>query len=326
MEYIDKPFHTKKLDLNNRLVLPPMASATAEDNKVSEETIRHYEKRAEGGHIGLLIVEHLYISRDGIASAKQLSLAEDSDIEGFTKLAEAVHRHGSKIVAQLNHAGAAANARLSACPTLGPSENTYFNPEQEMTGDDIRRVAVQFAKAAERAVKAGFDGVEIHSAHGYLLNQFYSPLTNQRADEYGGNLENRVRFHLEVIKAVRAAVGEEFPLLLRLGACDYIEGGNTIADGAAASALFEKAGVDILDISGGLCSYRVKGREDLQGYFQDSSHAIKQAVNIPLILTGGVTDINAADRLIAEGKADLIGVGRALFNDADWAKKAFSSK
>lgn len=322
MQYIDKPFNTKKLNLNNRLVMPPMVSATAVDSSVNEEFIAHYEKRAKGGYIGLIIIEHASISRDGITSKKQIYISEDSNIEALAKLTEAVHRGGSKIAAQLNHGGAAASKKLSGLPTLGPSENTYFNPEQEMTAEDINRLTKEFARAAERAVKAGFDAVEIHAAHGYLLNQFYSPLTNKRTDEYGGSLENRIRFQLEVVKAVRAAVGEDFPLLLRLGASDYIEGGNTIADGAAAAVLLEKAGVDILDISGGICSYRVMGRENVQGYFGDSSYAIKQAVSIPLILTGGVTDINAADRLIAEGKADLIGVGRALFDDADWAKRA----
>ena len=196
---------------------------------------------------------------------------------------------------------------------------------QEMTHEDMQKVVRDFAAAARRAKEAGFDGVEIHSAHGYLLNQFYSPLANHRTDKYGpGSIESRVKLHLEVIQAVRAAVGADYLVALRLGAGDYMDGGSTAADGAAAARLFEQAGIDLLDISGGICGYIRPGVTG-QGYFSDLTEAVKSAVSLPVILTGGITEIDAAETLLEQGKADLIGVGRAMLKDSSWAKNAMLS-
>ena len=177
-----------------------------------------------------------------------------------------------------------------------------------------------FAAAAVRAKAAGYDGVEIHSAHGYFLNQFYSPLTNHRTDTYGGSPENRIRLHLEVIAAVRQAVGPDYPIALRLGGCDYMDGGSTVADAVAACKAFTEAGVDLLDLSGGMCSYTVPGRA-CPGWFRDQSEAVKAAVSVPVILTGGITPAQEAENLLREGAADLIGVGRAILRDHRWAEK-----
>ena len=166
--------------------------------------------------------------------------------------------------------------------------------------------------------------MEIHSAHGYLLNQFFSPLSNRRDDEYGGDVNNRIRIHLEVIAAVKEAVGNDFPILLRLGAADYIEGGTVIQDSIIAAKEFEKAGVHIFDISGGFLGY-VMPNSCEQGYFWPLTEAIKKAVSIPVILTGGITEVKEAERLLIEDKADLIGVGRAIFKDSKWAKNAIES-
>jgi len=160
--------------------------------------------------------------------------------------------------------------------------------------------------------------------NGYLLNQFFSPLTNKRNDEYGGNVLDRIKIHLEVIDAVQSAVGEEFPILLRLGASDYVEGGTTIEDSIIAAQEFEKAGVDILDISGGFCGYiapEIAG----QGHFSSLTEEIMKVVSIPVILTGGITDVNFAEELLAERKSDLIGIGRAIYKDSKWAEKAIKS-
>jgi len=181
-----------------------------------------------------------------------------------------------------------------------------------------------FKSAAIRVQKTGFDGVEIHSAHGYLLNQFFSPLTNRRKDEYGGDVYNRIRIHLEIIEEVREGVGEDFPILLRLGASDYIEGGVTIEDSLIAAREFEKVGVDIIDVSGGLSGYQVEGLTG-QGYFSPLSEEIKKIVSIPVILTGGITDAKAAEELLLQSKADLIGVGRAILKNSKWAKNAIEN-
>ena len=193
---------------------------------------------------------------------------------------------------------------------------------REMTKEDIDALVESFAEAAVRVKKAGFDGCELHSAHGYLLNQFYSPLTNKREDAYSGHtIDGRIRLHLEVIKAVRAEVGEDFLLAMRLGGCDYTEGGSTIDDAVSAAKQLEAAGLDLLDLSGGMCSYRREGHTE-NGYFRDMSEAVKRAVSIPVILTGGIADRAGADELLAAGSADMIGVGRAILKNPNWADEA----
>lgn len=266
------------------------------------------------------------MSQAGKASQGQLSIASDSDVEGLRQVVAAIHQNGTKALAQINHAGAAAKKEVTGCEPQGPSAVALPGPERplarEMTQGDIDQLIADFARAAQRAKDAGFDGVELHSAHGYLLNQFYSPLTNKRADRYAGSsLDGRIQLHLEVIQAVRQAVGPQYPLALRLGACDYMEGGATLEDSLWAAREFEKAGVDLLDISGGFCMYTRPGATE-QGYFSELTEAIKKNVTIPVLLTGGITDAAAAEELLAQGKADLIGVGRAILKDSDWAKRA----
>jgi len=323
-----EPLQLDSLTLANRLVMPPMATAKAEpDGKVSQDLLNYYDDKSRGGYISLIIIEHSFISPEGKAHKNQLSVAEDSVIDGLQELAEVIHRNGSKAIMEINHAGVQADEEVIDTVAVGPS--AVINPRRgniprELSRPEIANIVRAFHDAAKRVKKAGFDGVEIHAAHGYLLNQFLSPLTNQRQDEYGGSLINRIRIHLEVIKAVRAAVGDKFPILVRLGAADYIDGGITIVDSQIAAQEFEKAGVDILDISGGFCGYIVPGLSG-QGYFAPLSRAIKKVVSLPVILTGGITEAQAAEQLLAEGKADLIGVGRAILKDSKWAQKAVES-
>ncbi|AEG58369.1 NADH:flavin oxidoreductase [Desulforamulus ruminis] len=328
MSYLLKPLQVGTLALTNRLVMPPMATAKAEpDGKVSQEILDYYAEKSEGGYISLIIIEHSFIKPEGKASIKQLSVAEDGMVEGLKKLAKVIHGNGSKTMMQLNHAGSAALEEVIGTTPVAPS--AVANPRRgdrprELTRQEIAEIIEAFQNAARRAKETGFDGVEIHSAHGYLLNQFLSPLTNRRSDEYGGDIHNRIRIHLQVIEAVRAAVGEDFPLLLRLGASDFMAGGTTLEDSQIAAKEFAKAGITILDISGGFSGYNVPGLTG-QGYFAPLTEAIKKVVPIPVILTGGITEVRVAERLLAEGKADLIGAGRAILNDSQWAKGAVES-
>ncbi|QGU94631.1 NADH:flavin oxidoreductase [Clostridium bovifaecis] len=326
MSSLLKPLEIKSLTLKNRLVMPPMATAKSEVNgRISRNILDYYNEKSMGGYISLIIIEHSFINQQGKASDHQLSIADDSTIEGLKSLAELIHKNGSKAVMQINHAGSAASTKITGEVVVGPSaiENLRKNDTipHELTKKEIEGIINDFKKAAYRVKEAGFDGVEIHSAHGYLLNQFFSPLSNKRTDEYGGNVNNRIRIHLEVIKAVREVVGENFPVLLRLGASDYTEGGSTIEDSKIAAKEFEKAGVDILDISGGFCGYNVPGTSE-QGYFSSLTEEIKKVVSMPVILTGGITEAKAAEKLLADGKADLIGVGRAIYKDSKWAERS----
>lgn len=328
MAYLLKPIEAGSLKLKNRLVMPPMAtSKSLADGKMSEDTLNYYREKSQGGYISLIIIEHSFISKQGKASNNQLSVAEDDTVEGLKKLADVIHSNGSKAVMQINHAGSAAIEEVTGAAVVAPSASV--NPRtgtaaKELTKDEIENIIKDFANAARRVKEAGFDGVEIHSAHGYLLYQFFSPLSNKREDEYGGDVHNRIRIHLRVIEAVREAVGKDFPVLLRLGVTDFTEGGATIEDSIIAAREFEKAGIDIIDISGGFKGF-VSPESDAQGYFAPFTEAIKKEVSIPIILTGGVTDAEAAEKLLAEGKADLIGVGRAILKDSNWAKNAIES-
>ncbi len=322
------PLTIRSLSLHNRLIMPPMATAKAlPDGSVSPEILDYYQEKSAGGYVSLIIIEHSFISPEGRAGERQLSVATDSVMDGLKRLAEIIHRNGSKTIMQLNHAGSAANANLTGSDPVGPS--AVLNPRmgimpRAMDQTEIALVVEAFAKAAQRVKEAGFDGVEIHSAHGYLLNQFFSPLTNRRQDDYGGGVANRIKIHLEVVKAVRAIAGSDFPVFLRLGAGDFLDGGTTVLDSQAATPVLVEAGVDVLDISAGLTGYAVPGLSG-QGYFAPLSAAVKKVVRVPVILTGGVTEAQAAESLLQQGQADLIGVGRSILADSDWARRAVTA-
>ncbi len=327
MLHLQKPLQIKSMTLHNRLIMPPMQTGKIGDSGIPAEVdFAYYDEKSRGGRLSLIITEHCFISEQGRANRTQLSVASDEVIPALTKLVEAIHANGTKAVAQLNHAGGATTDEATRVGTVSPSGIGIRNGEGGDALDQagIDQIAADFAAAAVRAKKAGYDGVEIHSAHRYLLNQFYTPVLNKREDAYGGDVEGRTKIHRDVIAAVRKAVGDDYPIFVRLGAVDYTEGGNELADALEAAKILEAAGADVLDISGGLCSYIAPGREQEQGYFSDITAAIRQVVDIPVILTGGVTDIEAAERLLAGGAADMIGVGRAIFKDSGWAERGWA--
>ncbi|MFT9497631.1 NADH:flavin oxidoreductase [Anaerosolibacter sp.] len=328
MYHLLKPLQVGSLILSNRLIMPPMATAkSGADGKVSEEVLEYYKEKSEGGYISLIIIEHSFISQEGKASENQLSVAEDSTIAGLRELAHVIHQNGSKVIMQINHAGSAADEKVTGKIPVGPSavpNPRKGNTPHELTKAEIVESIKAFRDAAVRVKEAGFDGVEIHSAHGYFLNQFFSPLTNKRTDEYGGDIHQRIKIHLEIIEEIHRALGKDFPIFLRLGASDFMDGGTTIEDSQIAAREFEKAGVAVLDISGGFSGYSANGLTG-QGYFSPLTKAIKEVVSIPVILTGGITEVQEAEKLLSQGKADLIGVGRALLKNSEWAKAAIES-
>ena len=321
------------VQLKNRIVMPPIATyRSTEDGQITDDLLAYYGARAVGGCIGMIETEHSYICLQGKAKDRQLSIACDDDIEGLKLLTDTIRRDGTRAVAQLNHAGSAtftavtgqklvsaSSIPLPVIPVMGDG-----TAPEEMTEKQIEEVVNAFVNAARRAKAAGYDGVEIHSAHAYLLNQFYCPLTNHRTDAYGGSLENRLRFHREVIKAVREEVGADYLISVRLGGCDYRDGGSTIEDSVYAAQVLEKAGADMISVSGGMCRYTRDGHKEA-GYFSDMSAEIRKGISIPVMLTGGITTAEEAERLLEEGAADLIGVGRELMRNPRWAQESLYS-
>ena len=315
-------------ELRNRMVKAPIHSETCVDGKVTPETEQHYEERTKGGRFGLVVVEHSFVRKDGMASPTQLSSSRDSDIDGLKRICDIIHKNGSTAILQISHAGCGASREFTGEQPVSSSNisvtcgwpNAKPNPEKPrpLTVNEIHDLEEAYFRAAERAMKAGYDGINLHSAHAYLLDQFFSPLINKRTDAYNGyTLEGRTRIHMELIKGIRQVIGDKSLFALRLGGCDYTVGGTTIEDAVWACRRFEEAGVDLLDISGGTCCYARKGH-NYPGYFGDISEAVKKEVHIPVLLTGGVRTVQDAEMLLKEEKADMIGVGRIITAKPDW--------
>ncbi len=315
----------KNIKFKNRVIMPPMATGRADENgHITEEILEYYRERTADKLFSAVIVEHSYVDKRGMANYKQTSIEKDSDIEGMARLARFIKENDALAILQLAHAGGAARKEvIGTCP-VAPS--AVLNPESknkdvpvELSKSEISDIKDKFIQAAVRAKKAGFDGVEIHSAHGYLLNQFLSPITNKRNDEFGGDIYARISLHLAIIKGIRERLGEDFPIFLRMGAGDFIEGGLSEEDAVAAALEFEKAGVDVIDISGGMCFYSIK--DTRPGYFDVISKPIFDKVNVPVILTGGVRKGEDIVDILGRNVCDLVGVGRSVFKRSDWMKK-----
>lgn len=322
--------------LHNRLVLPPMATEKCENGYVTDDLCQYYSERAQGGHISMIITEHNYIMANGQASPHQVSVSRDNDVEGLRKLAQAIKQDGTLAILQINHAGSAAMFSIAeAGESIAPSAIANVNPRllgrypqnvnpndflpREMTQADIDEVIQAFANAARRAKEAGFDGVEIHSAHGYLLNQFYSPLMNKRTDAYtGATIEGRTQLQVEVIRAVRQVVGPNYLVTIRLGAIDDTPGGSQPEDARIAAKRFQEAGVDMISISGCAVGFLRPGHDE-EGYFKDAAQLAKEDISIPVLLTGNIKTLAGAEGLLNENVCDLIGVGRPILGDPKYS-------
>jgi len=307
------------LVLKNRIVMPPMnTELAAEDGEVTPEMIQHYATRAPW--LGMVIVEHTYVRRDGRLSARQPGIHEDGLVGGLRRLAETVKRSDTPIAIQMNHAGKRCDPALIGQQPVAPSAK---DGARELTVREIGDLAGAFGKAAARAVRSGFDVVELHGAHGFLLCQFSSPLANTRTDDYGGSLENRMRFPLEVVRRVKRETRSQAQLWYRLGADDRTPGGNTIKEAARMAKMLAAEGVDVLDVSGGMCGSRPEGLVG-PGYFAYAAKAVKDATGLPVVAVGGITTPQEAEEVVARWGVDLVAVGRALTKDPFWGKKAMS--
>jgi len=290
--------------------------------EVTAALIAHYARRAAG--VGLVIVEHSYVATDGKLSSKQLGIYDDKLIKGLAELAESIHAKGTPVCIQITHAGRRANSSICGSQPVAPSaipESGSAEVPRELEKHEIEGLVRLFGEAARRACKAGFDAVEIHGAHGFLLNQFASPLSNRRTDEYGGSFDKRIRFPLEVVEEVRKTLGSGLPLLYRLGTSDGQEGGVTISECKAFARKLVEAGINLIDVSGGLAGSRPEGLVS-QGYFLPVAEQIKQAVEVPVIGVGGIKDPEFADEAIRQKRVDLVAGGRAILGDPDWSLKA----
>jgi 2,4-dienoyl-CoA reductase-like NADH-dependent reductase (Old Yellow Enzyme family) len=327
MPSLSDPLTGGKLELKNRIVMPPMANDFSDGSgAVNERHLEHYRARAEAD-VGLMVIEHSYINPHGKMTEKQLGIHDDSLVPGLGELADTIRKAGSKSAIQITHAGANTSSDVCDCQPLGPSDVAMPGRKEAprpMTLDEIVGLKEDYRAAARRAREAGFDAIEIHGAHGFLLCEFVSPHTNHRTDEYGGDMEGRIRLPLEVIAIVREEVGPDFPLLYRFGASDFLDDGLDLQQAREIAPRLVAAGIDILDISGGLCGSRPKDLAGIQGYFVPMAASIKSVVDVPVIGVGGITDPAFANGFIEEGKVDLVAVGRALLKNPHWAREALA--
>lgn len=327
MDTLLTPLSVRSLTLRNRIVMPPMWSGQATPDGLITSAIVDYHRRRAAAGCGLVIVEHSFVHPRGRHSATQIGVHVDATIEGLGRLATAIRSEGAAACLQLAHAGSRSASRVTGSRPIGPSAVRHpYEPEgdvpEPMTGHAFAEVIRAFGDAAERARAAGFQAVEVHAAHGFLLGQFLSPLTNRRADDYGGPVENRCRLALAVLAEVLARVGADCAVFVRLGAHDESPGGLEIDEACQAARLLASEGAALVDVSGGLQGSRGVGKG--AAYFVPYAQAIKAAVSVPVMVAGGINEPRLADRVVREGWADLVGVGRAMLNDPDWAAKAIA--
>lgn len=330
---IFEPVSLGPMKLRNRLVMPPMSMNYAtEDGFVSQRNKDYYEARAKGG-VGLIILEATCVeSPRGKAFDRQPVLDDDKYIPGFRELAGTIHKHGAKVAMQLHHAGAATHTYTSHMQPVGPSSLAWpgYDSPRELAVSEIKGITAKFAQAAVRAKKAGLDGVEIHGAHFYLFAQFLSPWANTRRDIYGGSLENRGRFLIETLHAVREAVGKDYPVWCRINGQEYGKDNVfTLDEARELSKMLEAAGADALHVSsigfGDYLGYHTAIMYDPSANLAHLAEAVKKEVKIPVIAVGKIS-LETGERLLKEGKADLIATGRPLIADPDLPRKCMEGR
>lgn len=311
------------MHLSNRFVRSATWEGMAGDDGSVTPALVDLMSQLAKGQVGLIISSHAYIKPEGQAGPKQIGVYKDALIDGLRQITQAVHEQGGKTVLQMAHSGCLANPRLTGQMPLAPSnvEGISMSPCKEMT-DDIQELIEAFGLAAQRAKEAGFDGVQIHSAHGYLMNQFISPLFNRRTDAYGGSVENRYQVLREVLKKVRSTVGNRFPVLIKLNSQDFLEGGLGLEDSIKIGTLLQKDGIDAIEVSGGTLksgplnpSRAGISSEEKEAYFLEAAKAFKKELEIPLILVGGIRSLSVAEGIIDQGVADYISMSRPFIRE-----------
>ncbi|WP_296878937.1 NAD(P)/FAD-dependent oxidoreductase [Thomasclavelia sp.] len=318
------PMQINSIKIKNRFVMGPMKSRLTVNNEYDERGVAYYRERA-AGNFGLLITEFLAIDPGGLGSEAEPGIWNDSFIPSLKKVTEAVHKEGAKIFAQIHHAGMISIINESNPKAKGPSkiiENGVLI--EELNIKEIQVLIQKYVNAALRAKQAGFDGVEIHGAHGYLITQFLSKRLNKRIDDYGGNYENRFRIVFEIVKGIRKECGIDYPVSLRINACDGKEtDDNTIDDTIVYAMLAKKAGIDVINVSinDSIKSYFVK-----PGFNASNSKKIKDAVDIPVMVVGRINSSMIANKIVSEKAADFVVLARESVADPHFPNKVLNGK
>ena len=337
MSILFESMKIKNMDLRNRFVRSATYDGYADKNGyVTENQINFYSTLAEGG-VGLIITGITYVHPTGQISRIQNSIAGDEFINGFKKLTAAVHHRGAKIALQLFHAGREArfpdsNEGLPLAPSLLETDPYFKAAHREMTENEIWDLVHAFGDGARRAREAGFDAVQIHAAHAYLLSQFLSPFTNRRLDEWGGHLKNRLHIHRSIYQDIREKVGNDYPLLIKIGVQDGFPGGLEFKEGKLAAQFLAELGFDALEISAGLRGPTYKDTEfrtkidDLtrEAYYRNWCYEIKKEVDIPVMLVGGLRTFELIGEIVQNKETDFISLSRPLIREPniinDWKR------
>ena len=328
MRKLFSPFSIKDCHLKNRIVMPALASFLIEnDGSYTDKTIEHYRLRAAGGP-AMVIVEAHGVAPEGIVSNHQARIYDDRFIEGLSRIAGVMKSEGAIPAIQIHHAGRQVPARVIKRKPFAPSPlpcPAIKGDVEPLTIEGIHNIVKQFGDAAERAVQAGFELIEIHGAHGYLINQFISRFSNIREDEYGGSIKGRARFAVEIVREVRQRVGEDFPISFKISAQEFVPEGLTTEESIKILELLVDEGIDIVQVSAGndatpewICQPMFMKKACLV----DSAEKIKAALDVPVMVVGRINDPMVADQIIDEGKADLVCMGRGLLADPELPRKA----
>jgi 2,4-dienoyl-CoA reductase-like NADH-dependent reductase (Old Yellow Enzyme family) len=318
------------LELKNRFVRSATWEGMAHrDGSCSRRLIDLMAELARGG-VGLIISSHAFVSPEGQASFRQIGAYGDELLPGLTRMAQTVHDNGAKVVLQLAHAGCHADTALTGLQPMGPSDSKNDPDEacREMSVDQIEQTVIAFGQGAARAKRAGFDGVQIHAAHGYLLSQFLSPFYNKRSDHYGGSIANRSRIVLDVLKSIRNQTDKHFPVMIKMNSEDYLEDGLTMSEMLQVAKRLQQAGVDAIELSGGtkfsgkfnpIRSGKI--RPENETFYKEAARTFKESISVPLLLVGGIRSYGVAEQLVEAGVTDYISLCRPFIREPGLVKR-----
>jgi len=328
MDALFSPFQIKNISLKNRIVMPALASfLIGTDGGISEATIEHYRRRAAGG-TAMVIVEACAVSPEGVVSAHQARIYDDCFIEGLAQIARAIKAEGAVPAIQIHHGGRQTSIKVIKRKPLAPSPlpcPSIRGDVEPLTIDGIQEIVQKFGDAAARALQAGYALIEIHGAHGYLVNQFLSRFSNIREDAYGADVAGRTRFAREIVVEVRKRLGNQYPISFKISAEEYVDGGLTTTESIEILNILVNAGIDIVQVSAGndvtpewICQPMFMKKACLV----DSADRIKKVLDIPVMAVGRINEPHLADAIIARGQADLVCIGRGLLADPEMPRKA----